>query len=100
MRANLLIKPERIKKKGKFGAVTYEDKHLTIDEMLHKMMRVEYEWYNKTKLWKTLREHIIFKGICLDIQDIMYIQANPLYIFLYSIIYIFIILKKINMFPV
>ena len=32
-------------------------------------------------LWKTLREHIIFKGICLDIQDIMYIQANPLYIF-------------------
>ena len=40
-------KPEPIKKKGKFGAVTYEDKHLTIDEMLHKMMRVEYEWYVK-----------------------------------------------------
>ena len=30
----------------------------------------------------------------------MYIQANPLYIFLYSIIQIYIILKKINMFPV
>ena len=37
------FKPEQIKKKGKFGAVTYEDKHLTIDEMLQKMMRVEHE---------------------------------------------------------
>ena len=36
-------KPERIRKNGKFGAVSYEDKYLTIDEMLQKMMRVEYE---------------------------------------------------------
>ena len=36
-------KPKKIKKYGKYGKVSYEDAPLSLNEMLDKMMKVEFE---------------------------------------------------------
>ena len=36
-------KPEKITKHGKFGAVSYHDAPLSVEEMLEKMLKVEFE---------------------------------------------------------